>query len=348
MATPAPVIAAGDEDSAPRIQIRCGFEIVERPISSTWLLRPYLEESILALLYGDLGTFKSFLALMWSFTLATKGQPALYLSAEGKGLERRLRGLCLRHDPTEKPEVVMQRYPFFAIEQAFALPGVEELAALEQAIDQQAVPPKLIVVDTLNRYGGVLDENRASDVAQFIMALDRLRLQYGATILIVHHVGHMVKDRARGSYALMAATDAHFLVERPDPDKHLIRVTTGRLKDSDSPPPLTLEADIVDLGDLDADGQPRTTLVLRPTDQTIETPRRRPTGKRQSELLRLLEQEHRAGNRIWTDHDLRKLARERFDMHRNSARDAILSLHEAKYLKAECGGFVLANPPEST
>ncbi|MGH8242001.1 MAG: AAA family ATPase [Steroidobacteraceae bacterium] len=338
---------AADEGEA-RFHIRCGFEILEKPVPARWLLRPYLEESVLALLYGDLGTLKSFLGLHWSLTLAAKGMPALYLSAEGKGLERRIRGWCLRHDPKRKPEQVMFSLPFYAIEQAFALPGGEELAALEHAVESQAVPPRLIVVDTLNRYGGILDENRASDVAAFVTAVDRLRLRFGATILIVHHVGHAVKDRARGSYALMAATDAHFLVERPDSAKLLIRVTTGRLKDSESPPPLTLEADVVDLGDLDEDGQPRTTLALRPSDQTIEPLRRRPTGKRQAELLRLLEKEHEQGNVVWPDAELRKLAREKFRMHRNSARDAILGLHTAGYLKASIGGAMLANPPEST
>jgi AAA domain len=107
-----------DDPSAalPQVRIRCGFEILENPIPSRWLLRPYLEEAVLALLYGDLGTLKSFIALDWALRLATSGRPALYLSAEGRGLERRIRGWCQRHFPDKRPEETMMEALFYAIE----------------------------------------------------------------------------------------------------------------------------------------------------------------------------------------------------------------------------------------
>lgn len=353
-----PVEAYADEAAAktnghagaepPGIPIRAGFEILQRTEPTKWLLRPYLEERVLALLYGALGTLKSFIALDWSLRLAIRGVPVLYMSAEGRGLERRIRGWCLHHARDQKPEATMMAAPFYAVERPLALPQVDVLTALEAAIEEHAVPPKLIVADTLARYGGVLDENKAQDVAVLIAAGDRLRLKYDASVLFVHHVGHQAKDRARGSYALMAATDAHFLVERPDPKQLAVTVSTGRLKDSESPPPFSLLAHVVNLGYTDEDGQPVTTLALEGTDQVLASVKRPPTGKRQAQLLRLLEAEHAAGNRIWTDGEIRRLARERLDMHRNSAREAVLSLHQAGYLKASAGGMTLGSKEEAS
>lgn len=274
--------------SPPAVRIRGGFEILERTEPTKWLLRPYLEELVLGLLYGDLGTLKSFLALHWALTLAARRVPALYMSAEGRGLERRIRGWCLRHAPEKRPEETMLEFPFYAIEQPLALPQAEMLDAIELAIEQHAVPPKLIVVDTLARYGGALDENKAQDVALLIAAGDRLRLKYGASVLFVHHTGHQAKDRPRGSYALMAATDAHFLVERPDPAKLAVTVTTGRLKDSESPPPFSLEGKVVDLGYKDEDGQQVTTVALQPATELVLPVRREPTGKNVQEALTAL------------------------------------------------------------
>jgi len=279
------VLDAEPPPTTPVIRIRGGFEILEHTVPTKWLLRPYLEELVLGLLYGDLGTLKSFLALHWTLALAMKGIPGLYMSAEGRGLERRIRGWCLHHAPDRPPEKTMLDLPFFAIEQPLPLPQTDILLAVEQAIELQAIPPKLIVVDTLARYGGALDENKAQDVAVLIAAGDRLRLKYGASVLFVHHVGHQAKDRPRGSYALMAATDAHFLVERPDPAKLAVTVSTGRLKDSESPPPFSLQGKVIDLGYQDEDGQQVTTVVLEPATELVLPARREPTGKNVQEAL---------------------------------------------------------------
>lgn len=270
------------------ISIRTGLQILQNPVAVLWLLRPYLEANILALLYGELGTMKSFLALHWALTIATLGNAVLYLSAEGKGLDRRLRGWCSRYVPDKTPEEALAQIPFYAIERSLELPQNVVLEGIEKAIDDLGVTPSLIVIDTLARYGGALDENKAQDVAVIIAAADRLRLRYGSTILLVHHVGHAAKDRARGSYALMAATDAHFLVERPDPNEMLITMTTGRLKDSESPPPLSLEAHVIPLGYYDEDEKIVTTLVLEPSERTVMPVKRQPTGRNVSEALAAL------------------------------------------------------------
>ena len=51
-------------------RLRQAAEIVAEPIPAAWLLRPYLEQMVLALLYGELGTLKSFVTLDMLLSIA--------------------------------------------------------------------------------------------------------------------------------------------------------------------------------------------------------------------------------------------------------------------------------------
>lgn len=328
------------EEAAPNrtIPIRSGLEILADPVAVHWLLRPYLEENILALLYGELGTLKSFLALHWAMLIATAGKAVLYLSAEGKGLDRRLRGWCLKYAPDRPADEFMATVPFLAVEQALQLPQVAVLDTLERSIDALGVTPALVVVDTLARYGGALDENKAQDVAVLIGAADRLRQRYNATVLLVHHVGHAAKDRARGSYALMAATDAHFLLERPDPNEMFVTMTTGRLKDSESPPPLRLEAQVMQLGYVDEDEKPVSTLILQSTDRVILPAKRMPTGRNVADALAALRTHDSAV--VMTLRDINEAIRSVIPDRRRRA-EAITWLQQNRWLVPTVGGLRL-------
>jgi hypothetical protein len=62
---------AGSSAARLPLGLRSAFDIVNTPVKASWLLRPYLEEYAIAVLTGDYGTFKSFLALDWALHLAT-------------------------------------------------------------------------------------------------------------------------------------------------------------------------------------------------------------------------------------------------------------------------------------
>lgn len=329
-------LAVGTEQHVAPLKIRSGFDILKDPIPARWLLRPYLEEAVLALLYGNLGTLKSFIALHWSLQLAQRNVPVLYFSAEGKGLERRMRGWCARYAAGKTPEDAMLSMPFYAIERPLELSQSQVLDAVDAGIKEN-IPPKLIVVDTLARYAGALDENKAQDMNVLIGAADRLRLDYGATILLVHHTGHSAKDRARGSYALMAATDAHFLVERPNLQELLVTVTTGRLKDSESPPPFSLRGEVIPLGYLDEDKQPVTTLVLQPTTEIALPTRREPTGRNVQEALGAL---RALPSTEFTMREAQEAIRPTIPDRRRRS-EAVVWLQKNKYLVPTVGGLRL-------
>ncbi len=64
----------------------------------------------------------------------------------------------------------------------------------------------LVVVDTWARAILPGDENSAQDAGRAVQALDRIRHETGATVMVVHHLGAS-GDRERGSTALRAAAD---------------------------------------------------------------------------------------------------------------------------------------------
>ena len=115
--------------------------------------------------------------------------------------------------------------------------------------------PGLIVIDTLNKCFGGLDENSTADMTQFVRGLDDLRSHFPeGAILVVHHSG---KDKARGergSTVLRAAADT---VIRLDKQGRTITLKCEKQKDGEEFKDLRLTLKIVDLGD-------RTSCVLRP------------------------------------------------------------------------------------
>lgn len=337
------------EKPAHKSRLRQAADIVASPLPAAWLLRPYLEQMVLALLFGELGTLKTFVTLdmllsiaagrSWGgSTFVVKPQPVVYVSAEGRGLEKRLRAWARYHT------VDLSKLPFYAIEHPLDLSNEAGLDALVADITALDIVPAIVCIDTLSRNKGPLDENVAADMSTFLGLLDRkLRQLYKCSVLIVHHVGHSAKERGRGSYTLMSDTDANYLVERPDPKELTIRLTTGRLKDSESPAPLFLKARVVELGTEDEDGEPETSLVLLPTDEWPAEVRRGPTGKQQTALLKRLEDQHRAGITSWTTTEIRRIAGTR--MEKSSAKSAQIGLVTRGFLKEIADGRLQLNDP---
>jgi hypothetical protein len=257
------------------IALRHISEILTEQRSVKWLLPRILEANVLALLAGRRGSFKSFVCIDWSLRVAVRGSSVVVLSGEGAGLDRRV-DAWIR---TYAPNVRSNDLPLVALERAVNLNNRRVLSNLTEAIDSTVKKPDLVVVDTMSKYSPGLDENSNVDVANFLAGLSiELREHYGCTVLLVAHTGHGDQKRARGASALGANTDAEYLVDRPE-GSNMATVSRSRFKDSAEMPPLAYTAEVIDLGRLDDDGTPVTSMVLRATD--VPEYRRAPrlTGK---------------------------------------------------------------------
>jgi hypothetical protein len=339
--------ATADVEPPPRIVLRSALELAETRVKVWWLLEPYLERNASILLFGDLGTLKSFLALHWALECALNGHCVVYLSAEGKGLPQRIKGWA-RHRWSNNWQHELAKLPFFGIERPLNLSAAMTVAELVEAMDQGAIEPALIVVDTISKNSDGKIETSNEDAQAYLNQIDQeLRSRFEATALLVHHCGHAEKGRARGPYSLMANTDANFRVERPDLDKLVINVTAGRMKDTESPATFSLNARVVETGDADDRGKPITTLVLEPNLQIAPSKPKRPTGKAQKRILSALEARQRdsASPPVWTISEIRDIAQKELDISRTTGRDAINQLTEAGFLKATIGGLALGYQP---
>lgn len=340
-------IAAKEQLSA-SIKLRTALEIARSPQRATWLYRPYLERNASILMHGPPGTFKSFLATHLGLEVARSGEHVLFLSAEGRGLWKRIRAWCAAHAPGEPwEEVLAAMRGFVAVEVPLNLSHAETLRALQTALDESFIRPSLVVVDTLSRFSDGRAEGTNEDAAAYLNQLDQaLRVRYGASVLLIHHSGHSETHRARGASALSANTDASFQLERPDPQKNIVTVRSGRMKDCEAPPPFEIQAEVVTLDVLDEDGKPETSLAIRFTGNEPAQSASYPTGKNQRRLLteleRLVAEPGALG--IWSIEDLRAIARG-LDMNKGNARAAVLGLQQHRYFTPTVGGTRLTFNP---
>jgi len=152
-----------------------------KPIA--WLVRGFVEADSLALVFGEPGHGKSFLALDWAASVATgtawHGSPTrqgavFVVAGEGRnGIARRLKAWELAGG------VTLEGAPLFVSHAAASLADWESAREVVAAVEARAKAtghaPALIVVDTLSRNLGPADENSSADMAAFIRHLDAMR-----------------------------------------------------------------------------------------------------------------------------------------------------------------------------
>lgn len=209
-----------------------------------WLVDTILPAGGLVGLYGPPGHGKSFIAIDVAFAVAssrpwhthtTLPGHVLYVSAEGgHGISRRAAAWLAAH--SVQPGNVNMAW----LTEALPIYGESEsIDRLMFRLENEALRcPTLIIVDTLARcFEG--NENETEDMGRFIQGIDKLRREYGATVLIVHHT-RLDGDRERGNTALRGAADTMIAVERSSETKHIL-MTCNKQRDAEEFPMLRFE-----------------------------------------------------------------------------------------------------------
>jgi len=217
-----------------------------------WLIKAVLEQDCLSVLFGRPGEGKSFLAIDMAASVATgtdwhgkKTTPGavFYIAGEGQnGLARRFKAWELaRGASLENAPLLISSTPIGLDDPESAIKIKEVVTALADKLKQK---PALIVVDTLARnFSG--DENSTKDMNTFVRAMDYLRHDWEASILIVHHTGKDASKGARGSSVLKAAIDAEYSATM-DENKVII-MQSHKMKETELPPPLAFRLQRVNL-----------------------------------------------------------------------------------------------------
>jgi len=205
-----------------------------------WLIPNYLPQSSLTAIYGEPGSYKSFLALDMLLSLAY-GVPfdgheleqgyVCYVAGEGGGALRK-RVAAWHHWRGVEP----QRGVFGVIEEPVPLREEGAIDALIADLEamRRRKPLRAIVFDTLARCMSG-DENSATDMGEAIKALDAVKAHFApdTTVIAVHHQGKV--DRGlRGSSSLLGALDAALQCKRNDTT---LEVITQKMKDFEAAEP---------------------------------------------------------------------------------------------------------------
>jgi uncharacterized membrane protein len=185
----------------------------------------------LNVIVGESGSGKSFLALDIAAKTALH-EPTIYIVGEG------LYGYAARwevwsaHHNAEKADLW-----FYPRELDFS--SMNELSMFVDLVQRHR--PKLIVIDTVARCMGELDENSTRDMGLFIKRTSYLRQQLGCGVLLVHHTGK--NGLMRGSSALYGAADGILFVAKTESHMTIFndRDRGGKNKDAEPWEPMHRE-----------------------------------------------------------------------------------------------------------
>jgi hypothetical protein len=283
------------------------FGDMQPRLDSRPLIKGLIEHEQISLVYGETGSFKTFLVLDLALRIAAgfdwfnrkveKGA-TVYVAAEaGRSIINRVVAWRTEHQ-LEDTDI-----RFAAITSALDLchsasGDLERLIALIQGAD--LAPLSLVVFDTLSRVLAGGNENAPDDMGALVRSLDRLRDELHCHILVVHHIGKESIRGPRGHSLLRAAVDTEIEVTR-DAAAGISTATITKQRDGATEGEVVFRLQRVTLG-LDQDGEEVTSCIIEPLDQSKATrPRRRPKLSAQQKIAiemlgKALAQEGRAAS----------------------------------------------------
>lgn len=217
-------------------------DFLDGDYETPWVVEDWLVENSFVLCYGASGSGKTFFVLdlvmhiatgqkEWNGNRIRKALPCLYFAGEGQvGLKKRM-NLWLADRGMEKKSA-KGRMEVFEGQTDFDTPqGMSEVV---QQIESSGVVPKVVVLDTLNRYMKG-DENSAQESRSFINNCLALMEKYGCICIVVTHTGvsEEAQGRARGSSAWRGAADMEICVQKSRDFNGLVEIGQKKMKDAE-------------------------------------------------------------------------------------------------------------------
>lgn len=209
-----------------------------------YLVDELVPERALTMTYGRRSSGKSFDALDLGLSVATGTtyhgfttvqSPVAYVMAEGQG------GAAKRVAAWKHTRGIATVPGFRMLMRNVRLGSEESVAELVASLDAWPDPPALLIIDTLARCMGGLDENKAADSLLLVHHLGEITRLVGCGVHLVHHAGWN-DHHERGSSVLGDSCDAVIAMRRVDQDDTYspIRWKPEKTKDGEIPAPQTL------------------------------------------------------------------------------------------------------------
>lgn len=225
-------VEAGDK---PSVAGRSKFYPLDLTEQSTqeepeWIIPGLIPAKGAIVVYGKPKSFKSFLALDLALGIAAGEEtfgsrpiqgPVVYAAGEGEA------NIARKHVPAWRiAKGRSDDFPFYVVPRVpHVITGVEgkdaETAELVRQIKARGIKPSVVIIDTMARAIGGLEENSAKDVGVFVAACDYIRDELGCAVIVVHHSGKDGTRGSRGSNALEGAFDTVLEVKRHEKSMHV-------------------------------------------------------------------------------------------------------------------------------
>jgi len=263
------------------------FSAIKPRLQDGYIIKHLLGSGSMAVLYGESGSGKTFLALHLALSVAGAAEffehrvrqvGVVYIAAEaGRGIENRVAAAKLENALQWNAE----RIPFAAIVSPVDLCSPQsDTAKLVSTILHADIglPVGLIIIDTLSRVMAGGNENQPDDMGALVRNIDHLKTETGASILLVHHTGKDLSRGARGHSLLRAATDTEIEVSR-EAGSQMIGVAVTKQRDYATEGNFAFTLRRVELGE-DDDGDAVASCVVEACapDRTAAKPPKQPTG----------------------------------------------------------------------
>jgi hypothetical protein len=199
---------------AARDKIKFIHEYADGVRDPEWLIPGVLPSVGTGMIYGESGSYKSFIALDMGLTLAfgIAGQwgaapvkhDVLFMAGEGPVATGRMRWPAwMEWQQTEFRNdhrfLIKDRVPFFS-----DTAGWEHV---KEDLAELGAKPDVIFLDTMSRLMTGLDENSAKDATAITNFMEQLSRYYECLVLGIHHTGKDQNKGARGSSAFYANMD---------------------------------------------------------------------------------------------------------------------------------------------
>jgi hypothetical protein len=228
-----------------------------QPAPLRWIIKGWLPDSSVNMVYGESGAGKTFLTLDMACHIAsgkdwhghkTKPGMVVYMAGEGNyGLRQRVTAWCKNYQIETLDNLLISNKAVDIDSPAVAAQIINAIREITQD-DVSA-----IFIDTVNNHMSG-DENSAKDTRNMLNACQIVSRALNSSICLNHHTGHSIdsKNRARGSSAWKASLDSSILVAKVD---NSIEVSCTKMKDAEPPAPFFGKLSTVPLGWVDEDGE---------------------------------------------------------------------------------------------
>ncbi len=221
-----------------RFKLLSPSEVMKLP-DPTFIIDGVLPENGMAQLFGKSGSYKSFVSLDMTLSIATgtpwlgnrktKKSKVVYVGAEGApGYKKRIAAWL--KDNKLKLRDIEDNFRF--LQEPMLLNDNLDCDVFLYKVKQFVAKDEidLIVFDTQARCTGGWDENDGVDMGLMITKLDEFKRELDTSVLLVHHTGLKELTRGRGHSSVHGALDAQFSVTKTK-NKMVVTLKCEKLKD---------------------------------------------------------------------------------------------------------------------